>query len=91
MSSAPVYSPGVMKYVEAAKKLLAERDEALARMKAMKFDTVAVHEALEQVRKRSGLDSSKDQLVLRKAGQHDDLGARARLADASRGLHTAFI
>ena len=43
MSSAPVYSPGVMKYVEAAKKLLAERDEALARMKAMKFDTVAVH------------------------------------------------
>jgi O-acetylhomoserine/O-acetylserine sulfhydrylase-like pyridoxal-dependent enzyme len=43
MSSAPVYSPGVMKYVEAAKKLLAERDAALARMKAMKFDTIAVH------------------------------------------------
>ncbi len=43
MSSAPNYSPGVMKYVEAAKKLLAERDAALARMKTMKFDTIAVH------------------------------------------------
>ena len=43
MSSAPAYSPGVMKYVEAAKKLLAEREAALARMKAMKFDTIAVH------------------------------------------------
>ncbi len=43
MSSAPTYSPGVMKYVEEAKKLLAERDAALARMKAMKFDTIAVH------------------------------------------------
>jgi len=43
MSSAPTYSPGVMKYVEAAKALLAERDAALARMKAMRFDTIAVH------------------------------------------------
>jgi len=43
MSSAPTYSPGVMKYVEAAQKLLAERDAALARMKTMKFDTIAVH------------------------------------------------
>jgi O-acetylhomoserine/O-acetylserine sulfhydrylase-like pyridoxal-dependent enzyme len=43
MSSAPNYSPGVMKYVEEAKKLLAERDAALARMKAMRFDTIAVH------------------------------------------------
>jgi O-acetylhomoserine/O-acetylserine sulfhydrylase-like pyridoxal-dependent enzyme len=54
MSSTPKYSPGVMKYVEAAKKLLAQRDAALARMKAMKFDTIAVHglytveEALER-------------------------------------------
>jgi O-acetylhomoserine/O-acetylserine sulfhydrylase-like pyridoxal-dependent enzyme len=32
-----------MKYVEAARKLLAERDAALARMKTMRFDTVAVH------------------------------------------------
>ena len=43
MSSAPAYSPGVMKYVEAAKELLAEREAALARMKAMRFDTIAVH------------------------------------------------
>ena len=43
MSSAPQYSPGVMKYVEEAKKLLAERDAAVARMKGMKFDTIAVH------------------------------------------------
>jgi O-acetylhomoserine/O-acetylserine sulfhydrylase-like pyridoxal-dependent enzyme len=43
MSSAPNYSPGVMKYVEAAQRLLAERDAALARMKTMRFDTVAVH------------------------------------------------
>ncbi len=43
MSSAPVYSPGVMKYVEAAKKLVAEREAALARMKTMRFDTIAVH------------------------------------------------
>lgn len=43
MSTAPTYSPGVMKYVEAAKELLAERDAALARMKAMRFDTIAVH------------------------------------------------
>jgi O-acetylhomoserine/O-acetylserine sulfhydrylase-like pyridoxal-dependent enzyme len=43
MSSAATYSPGVMKYVEEAKKLLAERDAALARMKAMRFDTIAVH------------------------------------------------
>ncbi len=43
MSSAPQYSPGVMKYVEEAKKLLAERDAALARMKGMKFDTISVH------------------------------------------------
>jgi O-acetylhomoserine/O-acetylserine sulfhydrylase-like pyridoxal-dependent enzyme len=32
-----------MKYVEAAKKLLAERDAALARMKTKRFDTIAVH------------------------------------------------
>jgi O-acetylhomoserine/O-acetylserine sulfhydrylase-like pyridoxal-dependent enzyme len=43
MSSAPTYSPGVIKYIEASKKLLAEREAALARMKAMRFDTIAVH------------------------------------------------
>ena len=35
--------PGVQKHVEKARKLLAQRESALARMKAMKFDTIAVH------------------------------------------------
>ncbi len=54
MSSAPTYSPGVMKYVEAARKLLDQREAAVARMKTMRFDTIAVHglytveEALER-------------------------------------------
>ncbi len=43
MSAAPKCSPGIQKYVDAAKKLLAERDAALTRMKAMRFDTIAVH------------------------------------------------
>lgn len=37
------YGPGVMKYVEEAKKLLAEREAHLAEVKHWKFDTVAVH------------------------------------------------
>ena len=37
------YSPGVLKYVEEAKKLLAEREAYLARVKQWKFDTIAVH------------------------------------------------
>ncbi len=54
MSSAPKLSPGVQKYVDGAKKLLAQREAALVRAKAMKFDTLAVHglytveEALER-------------------------------------------
>jgi O-acetylhomoserine/O-acetylserine sulfhydrylase-like pyridoxal-dependent enzyme len=54
MSSAPKLAPGVQKYVDCAQKLLAQREAALARMKAMKFDTIAVHglytveEALER-------------------------------------------
>jgi O-acetylhomoserine/O-acetylserine sulfhydrylase-like pyridoxal-dependent enzyme len=43
MSSAPKLTPGVQKYVDCAQKLLAEREAALARMKTMKFDTIAVH------------------------------------------------
>ncbi len=43
MSSVPTYSPGVMKYVEEAQKLIAAREAALARMRTMKFDTIAVH------------------------------------------------
>jgi O-acetylhomoserine/O-acetylserine sulfhydrylase-like pyridoxal-dependent enzyme len=54
MSSAPKLTPGVQKYVDGAQKLLAQREAALARMKTMKFDTIAVHglytveEALER-------------------------------------------
>lgn len=54
MSSSETLKPGVQKYVDAAEKHLAQRDAALARMKAMKFDTIAVHglytveEALEK-------------------------------------------
>ncbi len=43
MSSAPKLSPGVQKYVDEAQKVLAEREAALARMKTMRFDTIAVH------------------------------------------------
>ena len=54
MSSAPKLAPGVQKYVDAAQRVLAQREAALARMKAMRFDTIAVHglytveEALER-------------------------------------------
>jgi O-acetylhomoserine/O-acetylserine sulfhydrylase-like pyridoxal-dependent enzyme len=43
MAANPTYRPGVQKYIDAAQNLLAERRSALARMKAMKFDTIAVH------------------------------------------------
>jgi O-acetylhomoserine/O-acetylserine sulfhydrylase-like pyridoxal-dependent enzyme len=43
MTANPTYRPGVQKYIDAAQKLLAERRAALARMKSMKFDTIAVH------------------------------------------------
>ncbi len=41
--SASDLTPGIRRYVEEAKRLVAERDAALARMKGMKFDTIAVH------------------------------------------------
>jgi len=43
MSDPNAYGPGVRKYVEEARKLLAKREEALRRAKAWKFDTIAVH------------------------------------------------
>jgi O-acetylhomoserine/O-acetylserine sulfhydrylase-like pyridoxal-dependent enzyme len=43
MSFAPQHGPGVQKYVDASRKLIAEREAALARMRTMKFDTIAVH------------------------------------------------
>ncbi len=38
-----IYSPGVMKYVEESKKLIAEREAQMAQAKKWKFDTIAVH------------------------------------------------
>ncbi len=43
MSDAPVYSPGVMRYIEESKKLLARRQALIERAKKYKFDTIAVH------------------------------------------------
>ncbi len=43
MTQKPQFGPGVDKYVEAAKKSLAERQKQIDRMKAMRFDTIAVH------------------------------------------------
>ncbi|MEN6311679.1 MAG: PLP-dependent transferase [Acidobacteriota bacterium] len=43
MSSDKPHRPGVQKYIDASQKLIEQRAAALARMKAMKFDTIAVH------------------------------------------------
>lgn len=43
MSPTQAHRPGVQKYIDASQKLIAQRQAALARMKAMKFDTIAVH------------------------------------------------
>lgn len=43
MSANQPHRPGVQKYIDASQKLLAQRKAAVARMKAMKFDTIAVH------------------------------------------------
>jgi len=43
MSQKPPYGPGVDKYVEEAKKTLAQRQKQVERMKKLKFDTIAVH------------------------------------------------
>lgn len=43
MSEEQKYSQGVLKYMDEAKKFLAQREEQLARVKRLKFDTTAVH------------------------------------------------
>jgi len=43
MSDGPMYSPGVLRYIEESKKLLARRQALLERAKRYKFDTIAVH------------------------------------------------
>ena len=37
------YSPGVMKYVKEAEKFLVQKEKQIARVKKLKFDTIAVH------------------------------------------------
>jgi len=43
MSDEQQYSPGVSKYIEQARKFLDEKKEHLARVRKLKFDTIAVH------------------------------------------------
>ncbi|UCC41001.1 MAG: O-acetylhomoserine aminocarboxypropyltransferase/cysteine synthase [Candidatus Aminicenantes bacterium] len=43
MDNEQEYSPGVLKYIEEAKKFLDKKKEHLARVKKLKFDTIAVH------------------------------------------------
>ena len=43
MTDDPSYSPGVLKYIERARKQLAEKKKQIERVKAFKFDTLAVH------------------------------------------------
>ena len=43
MSLDSQHGPGVQKYIDASRKLIAERETALVRMRTMKFDTIAVH------------------------------------------------
>jgi len=43
MSDDHMYGPGVIKYVEESKKLLAQRKALIERVKKYKFDTIAVH------------------------------------------------
>ncbi|MDI6846081.1 MAG: PLP-dependent transferase [Candidatus Saccharicenans sp.] len=43
MAEEKKYSPGVEKYIQEARVFMARREEIKARMKSMKFDTIAVH------------------------------------------------
>jgi len=43
MTEDRLYSPGILKYVEEAKKRLAEKRKQIERVKGFKFDTLAVH------------------------------------------------
>jgi O-acetylhomoserine/O-acetylserine sulfhydrylase-like pyridoxal-dependent enzyme len=43
MTDDQFYGPGVMKYVKAAERFLAQKEKHIARIKKLKFDTIAVH------------------------------------------------
>ena len=43
MTDNDLYGPGVMKYVKEAEKFLVQKEKQIARIKKLKFDTIAVH------------------------------------------------
>jgi O-acetylhomoserine/O-acetylserine sulfhydrylase-like pyridoxal-dependent enzyme len=43
MTDDHLYGPGVMKYVKEAEKFLVQKEKYIARIKKLKFDTIAVH------------------------------------------------
>jgi O-acetylhomoserine/O-acetylserine sulfhydrylase-like pyridoxal-dependent enzyme len=43
MTDDHIYGPGVMKYVKEAEKFLVQKEKQIARIKKLKFDTIAVH------------------------------------------------
>jgi O-acetylhomoserine/O-acetylserine sulfhydrylase-like pyridoxal-dependent enzyme len=43
MTDNELYGPGVMKYIKEAEKFLVQKEKQIARMKKLKFDTIAVH------------------------------------------------
>jgi O-acetylhomoserine/O-acetylserine sulfhydrylase-like pyridoxal-dependent enzyme len=43
MTDDDLYSPGVMKYIKESEKFLVQKEKHIARIKKLKFDTIAVH------------------------------------------------
>lgn len=43
MTDDHLYGPGVMKYIKEAEKFLVQKEKQIARIKKLKFDTIAVH------------------------------------------------
>jgi len=43
MTDDHLYSPGVMKYIKESEKFLVQKEKHIARIKKLKFDTIAVH------------------------------------------------
>lgn len=43
MTDNDLYGPGVMKYIKEAEKFLVQKEKQIARIKKLKFDTIAVH------------------------------------------------
>ena len=43
MTDEKQFTPGILRYIEHAKKLTAQQENTIQRMKSMRFDTIAVH------------------------------------------------